>query len=83
MKKNYMAVSRLLLTGIFLITSLALKAGDPGDTTVVNTFNFNSNARSTRTATVLLQQLQVQMRQLQIPRVDDTLAVLATAAAGR
>ena len=44
---------------------------------------FNSNARSTRTATVLLQQLQVQMRQLQIPRVDDTLAVLATAAAGR
>ena len=46
MKKNYMAISRLLLTGIFLITSLALKAGDHGDTTVVNTFNFNSNARS-------------------------------------
>ena len=44
---------------------------------------FNSTARSTRTAAALLQQLQLQMRQLKIPRVDDTLAVLATAAAGR
>ncbi|OQW89729.1 MAG: hypothetical protein BWK72_00265 [Rhodoferax ferrireducens] len=44
---------------------------------------FNSSARSTRTAAALLQQLQLQMRQLQIPRVDDTLAVLVTAAAGR
>ncbi|MBB1077349.1 uroporphyrinogen-III C-methyltransferase [Rhodoferax sp. 4810] len=44
---------------------------------------FNPTSRSTRTAAALLQQLQVQMRQLQIPRVDDTLAVLATAAAGR
>lgn len=44
---------------------------------------FDSQARSTKTATALLQQVQLQMRQLQIPRVDDTLAVLATAAAGR
>lgn len=43
---------------------------------------FDRNARSTRTATALLQQVQLQMRQLQIPRVDDTLAVLGTAAAG-
>jgi uroporphyrin-III C-methyltransferase len=43
---------------------------------------FDRNARSTRTATALLQQVQSQMRQLQIPRVDDTLAVLSTAAAG-
>ncbi|HEY8907697.1 MAG TPA: uroporphyrinogen-III C-methyltransferase [Rhodoferax sp.] len=43
---------------------------------------FDHNARSTRTATALLQQVQSQMRQLQIPRVDDTLAVLGTAAAG-
>ena len=42
-----------------------------------------SQGRSTKTATALLQQVQLQMRQLQIPRVDDTLAVLATAAAGR
>jgi len=44
---------------------------------------FDERARSTRTAVALLQQVQLQMRQLQIPRVDDTLAVLATAAAGR
>ena len=43
---------------------------------------FDRNARSTRTASALLQQVQLQMRQLQIPRVDDTLAVLSTAAAG-
>ena len=43
---------------------------------------FDPNARSARTATVLLQQVQLQMRQLQIPRVDDTLAVLNTAEAG-
>ena len=43
---------------------------------------FDHNARSTRTATALLQQVQSQMYQLQIPRVDDTLAVLGTAAAG-
>ena len=44
---------------------------------------FDERARSTRTALALLQQVQLQMRQLQIPRVDDTLSVLATAAAGR
>ena len=44
---------------------------------------FDGRARSTRAAVALLQQVQLQMRQLQIPRVDDTLAVLATAAAGR
>jgi uroporphyrin-3 C-methyltransferase len=43
---------------------------------------FDHAARSTRTAITLLQQVQLQMRQLQIPRVDDTLAVLSTAAAG-
>jgi uroporphyrin-III C-methyltransferase len=43
---------------------------------------FDHNARSTRTAILLLQQVQLQMHQLQIPRVDDTLAVLNTAAAG-
>ncbi|MDR3371149.1 uroporphyrinogen-III C-methyltransferase [Rhodoferax sp.] len=43
---------------------------------------FDHNARSTRTATALLQQVQSQMLQLQIPRVDDTLTVLSTVAAG-
>jgi uroporphyrin-3 C-methyltransferase len=31
----------------------------------------------------LLQQVQGQMKTLQLPRVDETLAALATAAAGR
>lgn len=44
---------------------------------------FDKRSRSARTAAALLQQLQLQMRQLQLPRIDDTLAVLATAAAGR
>ncbi|MCF8160421.1 MAG: uroporphyrinogen-III C-methyltransferase [Polaromonas sp.] len=44
---------------------------------------FQANARKTQTAGALLQQVQTQMRTLQLPRIDDTLAVLATAAAGR
>jgi len=44
---------------------------------------FDSSARKTKLAAALLQQVQVQMRTLQLPRIDDTLAVLATAAAGR
>lgn len=37
----------------------------------------------TQAAVNLLRQLQVQMKQLELPRVDETLAALATAAAGR
>ncbi|MDD2926892.1 uroporphyrinogen-III C-methyltransferase [Rhodoferax sp.] len=44
---------------------------------------FDQNARKTKTAMALLQQVQQQMRTLQLPRIDDTLTVLATAAAGR
>jgi uroporphyrin-3 C-methyltransferase len=44
---------------------------------------FQTNSRKSQAAAVLLQQVQTQMRTLQLPRVDDTLAVLATAAAGR
>ncbi|PKO61404.1 MAG: hypothetical protein CVU24_08850 [Betaproteobacteria bacterium HGW-Betaproteobacteria-18] len=44
---------------------------------------FQANARKTQTAAALLQQVQTQMRTLQLPRIDDTLAVLTTAAAGR
>lgn len=44
---------------------------------------FQANARKSQAATALLQQVQAQMRTLQLPRIDDTLAVLATAAAGR
>ena len=44
---------------------------------------FDANARKTQVAVALLQQVQGQMKTLQLPRVDETLAALATAAAGR
>lgn len=44
---------------------------------------FDASSRKTQSAAVLLQQLQRQMKTLQLPRVDETLAALATAAAGR
>lgn len=44
---------------------------------------FDPNSRKTQVAVGLLQQVQAQARTMQIPRVDETLAALATAAAGR
>jgi uroporphyrin-3 C-methyltransferase len=44
---------------------------------------FDVGARNTKSATTLLGQLQQQLRNMQLPRIDDTLAVLTTAAAGR
>jgi uroporphyrin-3 C-methyltransferase len=44
---------------------------------------FDSASRKTQTALSLLQQVQGQMKSLELPRVDDTLAALSTAAAGR
>lgn len=44
---------------------------------------FDAGSRKTQTAQGVLQQLQTQMRALDVPRVDETLAALATAAAGR
>ncbi|NCP39879.1 MAG: hypothetical protein GW848_05175 [Rhodoferax sp.] len=44
---------------------------------------FDMQSRKSQTAANLLQQVQLQMRNLQLPRIDDTLAVLTTAAAGR
>lgn len=44
---------------------------------------FDASSRKTQTATALLQQVQVQMKSLELPRVDETLAALTTAAAGR
>lgn len=44
---------------------------------------FDLSARKTQTAAALLQQVQSQMRVMELPRVDDTLAALTTAAAGR
>ena len=44
---------------------------------------FDPAARRTQQAAAQLQQVQAQLRAVELPRVDETLAVLATAAAGR
>ena len=44
---------------------------------------FDATSRKTQTTAALLQQVQAQMKTLQLPRVDETLAALTTAAAGR
>ena len=44
---------------------------------------FDPASRKTQTAATLLLQVQGQMRATDLPRLDDTLAALATAAAGR
>jgi uroporphyrin-3 C-methyltransferase len=44
---------------------------------------FDPASRKTQTAASVLQQIQAQMKAAELPRVDDTLTALATAAAGR
>jgi uroporphyrin-3 C-methyltransferase len=44
---------------------------------------FDPASRKTQVAASLLQQMQGQMKNLEVPRVDDTLAALTTAAAGK
>ena len=44
---------------------------------------FDPASRKTQSAASLLQQIQGQMKTMELPRVDDTLAALTTAAAGR
>ncbi len=44
---------------------------------------FDASSRKTQTALAMLQQVRGQMKALELPRVDDTFAALATAAAGR
>ena len=44
---------------------------------------FDPASRKTQSAATLLLQVQSQMRSMELPRVDDTLAALTTAAAGR
>jgi uroporphyrin-3 C-methyltransferase len=56
---------------------------DLGTAALAMTHYFDAGSRKTQTAQALLLQVQGQMRTLEIPRIDDTLAALATAAAGR
>lgn len=44
---------------------------------------FDQSSRRTQAAAALLQQVQGQLRTVELPRIDETLAVLATTAAGR
>lgn len=44
---------------------------------------FDASSRKTQAASALLKQVQDQMKALEVPRVEETLAALATAAAGR
>ncbi|MDP3605150.1 MAG: uroporphyrinogen-III C-methyltransferase, partial [Polaromonas sp.] len=44
---------------------------------------FDPASRRTQAASQLLQQVQTQMKSSELPRLDETLAALATAAAGR
>ncbi|WP_414708349.1 uroporphyrinogen-III C-methyltransferase [Ramlibacter sp.] len=44
---------------------------------------FDASSRRTQAAAGLLQQVQGQLRTVELPRIDETLAVLATTAAGR
>ncbi len=60
----------------------AARADLVGVTASLNTY-FDPSSRKTQVAADLLKQLQGQMKTLELPRVDDTLAALTTAAAGR
>jgi uroporphyrin-3 C-methyltransferase len=44
---------------------------------------FDPSARKTQAAAAQLQQVYDQLRSVELPRIDETLAVLTTAAAGR
>jgi uroporphyrin-III C-methyltransferase len=44
---------------------------------------FDPSSRKTQVAVTLAQQVQSQLRAVELPRIDETLAVLATSAAGR
>ena len=57
--------------------------GDLGTAALAMGRYFETGSRKTQTAVALLQQVQAQMRTLEVPRIDDTLAALTTAAAGR
>ena len=56
---------------------------DVGAATMALRKYFDSSARKTQAAAAQLQQVHDQLRSVELPRIDETLAVLATAAAGR
>ncbi|HUR87837.1 MAG TPA: uroporphyrinogen-III C-methyltransferase [Ramlibacter sp.] len=57
--------------------------GDIGSAAAALRKYFDMNSRRTQAAVQQLQQIQSQLRVTELPRIDETLAVLATAAAGK
>ncbi len=57
--------------------------GDLGTAALAIGHYFDAGSRKTQTAQALLLQVQGQMRTLEVPRIDETLAALSTAAGGR
>jgi uroporphyrin-3 C-methyltransferase len=75
---------RLLNARLGLISrQLDSARSDLATASVTVTKYFDVAGRKTQTASALLQQVQAQMRAMELPRVDDTLTALSTAAAGR
>ena len=66
-----------------LARQLESSRADLADAALLLNKYFDVNSRKTQTTAALLQQVQAQMKTLQLPRVDETLAALTTAAAGR
>ena len=66
-----------------LARQLESSRADLGAASVSLNKYFDATSRKTQNAATVLQQVQLQMRTLELPRVDETLAALATAAAGR
>jgi uroporphyrin-3 C-methyltransferase len=66
-----------------LARQLESSRADLASATVALNRYFDPAARKTQSAANLLQQVQVQMKTLELPRVDETLTALTTAAAGR
>lgn len=66
-----------------LARQLDSSRADLADASISLNKYFDVTSRKTQTAAVLLQQVQTQMKTLQLPRVDETLTALTTAAAGR
>jgi uroporphyrin-3 C-methyltransferase len=66
-----------------LARQLESSRSDLADASMTLNKYFDATSRKSQTAVALLQQVQGQMKTLQLPRVDETLAALTTAAAGR
>ena len=68
--------------GLLSRQTASVRADLSAATVAVNRF-FDTTSRKTQSALNLLQQVQAQLKALEVPHVDDTLAALTTAAAGR